>query len=69
VKKTIGRGATGTTAALPVWTSIMKTWVERRRAELEEPPRFTRPENVIVVPTAAGPEFFISGTEPIIRRP
>ena len=69
VKKTIGRTATGTTAALPIWTSIMKTWVDRRRAELKEPPVFTRPGNVIVVNTAAGPEYFINGTEPIIRRP
>lgn len=69
VKKTIGRTATGTTAALPVWTSIMKTWVDRRRAEVKEPPEFTRPDNVIVVNTAAGPEYFIAGTEPVIRKP
>lgn len=69
VKKTIGRTATGTTAALPVWTSIMKTWVDRRRAEVKDPPEFTRPDNVIVVNTAAGPEYFIAGTEPVIRKP
>ncbi len=68
-KKPIGNNATGTTAALPIWTSIMKSWVDRRRQELPAPPVFQRPGNVIVVNTAAGPEFFISGTEPIIKRP
>jgi penicillin-binding protein 1A len=66
-KKPIGGNATGTTAALPIWTSIMKSWVDRRRQELPAPPEFQRPGNVIVVNTAAGPEFFISGTEPIIK--
>jgi len=68
-KKPIGSNATGTTVALPIWTSIMKSWVDRRRQELPAPPEFQRPGNVIVVNTAAGPEFFISGTEPIIKRP
>ena len=35
-KKTIGDNATGTTAALPIWTSIMKAWVDRRRQELPD---------------------------------
>ena len=35
-KKPIGDNATGTTAALPIWTSIMKTWVDRRRQELPD---------------------------------
>ena len=68
-KKPIGSNATGTTVALPIWTSIMKSWVDRRRQELPAPPEFQRPGNVIVVNTATGPEFFISGTEPIIKRP
>jgi penicillin-binding protein 1A len=68
-KKPIGNNATGTTAALPIWTAIMKSWVDRRRQELPAPPEFQRPGNVIVVTTGAGPEFFISGTEPIIKRP
>ena len=68
-KKPIGSNATGTTAALPIWTNIMKTWVDRRRQELPAPPEFQRPGNVIVVNTGAGPEFFISGTEPVVKRP
>jgi len=56
--------ATGTTAALPIWTAIMKDWVARRRAELPNPPEFRRPGNIVVALTPNGPEFFISGTEP-----
>jgi penicillin-binding protein 1A len=67
VKKTIGPGQTGTAAALPIWIDIMKPWVERRRAELPEPPVFERPSNVIMVMTSKGLEAFIAGTEPGIR--
>jgi len=63
-KKTIGNGQSGTVAALPIWIDIMKTWVERRRAELAEPPEFHRPGNVVTVVTDHGPEVFIAGTEP-----
>jgi penicillin-binding protein 1A len=63
-KRMIGDRQTGTTAALPIWTRIMKTWVERRRAEVAEPPQFQRPGNVIVVDLPTGPEYFIIGTEP-----
>jgi hypothetical protein len=45
----------------------MKPWVERRRAELPEPPSFERPSNVIMVMTSKGLEAFIAGTEPGIR--
>ena len=38
---------TGTLAALPIWIDIMKTWVERRRAEQPDPPVFERPGNVV----------------------
>ena len=68
-RKTIADKATGTTVALPMWIDIMKNWVDRRRKALPEPPVFERPGNVIVVNTPAGPEFFIVGTEPIIRQP
>jgi membrane carboxypeptidase/penicillin-binding protein len=68
-KKPIGSNATGTTVALPIWTSIMKSWVDRRRQELPAPPEFQRPGNVIVVTTATGPEFFHLRHEPIIKRP
>ena len=68
-KKMIADKATGTTAALPIWTAIMKDWVARRRAELKTPPEFSRPGNIVVVNTPNGPEFFISGTEPSGKRP
>jgi penicillin-binding protein 1A len=68
-KKTIADKATGTTAALPIWTAIMKDWVARRRAELKTPPEFTRPGNIVVVNTPNGPEFFIAGTEPSGKHP
>jgi hypothetical protein len=42
---------------------IMKTWIERRRAELPDPPVFARPGNIVVVETATGREAFIAGTE------
>ena len=45
----------------------MKPWVEKRRAELPEPPVFERPSNVIMVMTSKGLEAFIAGTEPGIR--
>ncbi len=60
----IGPNYTGTVAALPVWTSIMRTWIERRRAELDAPPEFERPHNVVVVDTPNGPEAFLAGTQP-----
>ena len=63
-KRTIGAGQSGTVAALPIWIDIMKTWVERRRAELPETPDFERPNNIVIVSTPAGPEAFIAGTEP-----
>jgi penicillin-binding protein 1A len=63
-KRTIGNNQTGTYAALPIWRDIMASWIERRREQLDEPPEFTRPGNVVVVPTARGPEVFIAGTEP-----
>jgi len=68
-RKTIADKATGTTIALPVWKDIMTTWVERRRSTLTDPPVFEKPGNVIIVSTPAGPEYFIVGTEPIVRRP
>ena len=63
-KRPIGEGQTGTAAALPVWIDIMKNWVDRRRAELKKPREFTRPGNIVVVPTEHGLEVFIAGTEP-----
>jgi penicillin-binding protein 1A len=67
LKKPIGPGQSGTEAALPMWVDIMKPWVERRRTQLDEPPSFERPGNVIMVMTDKGLEAFIAGTEPGIR--
>jgi penicillin-binding protein 1A len=63
-KKPIGDRVTGTTAALPIWINVMKSWVERRRAALPEKPDFARPANVVIVMTESGPEAYIVGTEP-----
>jgi penicillin-binding protein 1A len=64
-KRPIGDRQTGTTAALPVWIEIMKHWVDRRRAEVEQPPDFPRPGNIVLVPTDDRfLEAFIAGTEP-----
>jgi len=67
-KKPIGEGQTGTVAALPIWIDIMRTWVDRRRDELAEPPDFSRPGNIVVVDTEYGPEVYIAGTEPGVGR-
>lgn len=66
-KKTIGQGQTGTVAALPIWIDVMKSWVDRRRAELPQLPEFSRPGNVVLVEMANGVEAFVAGTEPVIR--
>jgi penicillin-binding protein 1A len=66
-RRPIGSNATGTVAALPVWRQVMETWIERRREELETPPEFVRPGNVVIVETEYGPEAFIAGTEPSRR--
>jgi penicillin-binding protein 1A len=63
LKKPIGGNATGAVAALPIWTDIMKAWVDRRREALPEPPSFSRPGNVVFV----GGESYIAGTEPGAR--
>jgi penicillin-binding protein 1A len=68
LKKPIASNATGAVAALPIWTEIMNSWVERRRQELPEPPTFSRPGNVVFVDG----EAYIAGTEPggdTARRP
>jgi penicillin-binding protein 1A len=67
-KKPIGEGQTGTAAALPIWIDVMRTWVDRRRADLADPPDFTRPGNIVIVDTDYGPEAFIAGTEPGVGR-
>ena len=63
LKKPIGGNMTGAAAALPIWSEIMKSWVDRRRQELPEPPAFPRPGNVVIV----NGEAYIAGTEPGIK--
>jgi penicillin-binding protein 1A len=60
LKRNMGQGMTGAGAALPVWSEIMKAWVEQRKKELTEPPAFARPGNIIFL----GGEAYIAGTEP-----
>jgi penicillin-binding protein 1A len=60
LKRSIGGNATGAVAALPIWTEIMQSWVDRRRQELAEPPNFSRPGNIVFVDGDA----YIAGTEP-----
>lgn len=74
-KKPIGNGETGTTAALPIWIDIMRTWLDGR--DREHPPTFDPPGNIVFVPVdretgqpvdAGTPqsisEAFITGTQP-----
>jgi penicillin-binding protein 1A len=63
-KRPIGANQTGAMAALPIWTEIMKGWIDRRRAAGGDPPTFERPGNIVIVSTDKGPEAFIAGTEP-----
>jgi penicillin-binding protein 1A len=61
VKKPIGRGQTGTSAALPIWIDIMKAWIGDRT----DPPAFEPPGNIVFVSLGGGiSEAFIAGTQP-----
>jgi penicillin-binding protein 1A len=64
LKKSLGSSMQGAVVALPIWEDIMKTWIERRKKELSEPPTFVRPGNIVTVDTEKGPEVYIAGTEP-----
>jgi penicillin-binding protein 1A len=66
-KKTLGPGMAGAAAALPVWKTIMESWIERRRALLPEPPHFVRPGNVVLVVSNDQTYAYKAGTEPGIR--
>ena len=66
-KKSLGAGMAGAQAALPIWMDIMQSWVDRRRAQVAEPPQFERPSNIVLVQTGTGIEAFIAGTEPAVR--
>jgi penicillin-binding protein 1A len=61
VKKPIGRGQTGTSAALPIWIDIMRAWIGDRT----DPPTFDPPGNIVFVSLGDGiNEAFIAGTQP-----
>jgi penicillin-binding protein 1A len=72
-KRTLGPGATGSDAALPIWMDVMKAWIGDRK----EHPTFESPGNIVFLPVdratgtvvAAGTagaitEAFIAGTQP-----
>jgi penicillin-binding protein 1A len=72
-KKSLGRGETGTTAALPIWLDVMKARLELRGRDAR--PEFAAPGNIVVVSVdkASGApaigentigETFIAGTQP-----
>jgi penicillin-binding protein 1A len=72
-KVPIGRGESGTTAALPIWIDIMRAYLET--VDRANPPSFDPPGNIVFLsvdratgepsqaPTAIS-EAFISGTQP-----
>jgi penicillin-binding protein 1A len=73
-KKSLGRGETGATAALPIWIDLMKARLEQRGRDPK--PEFAVPGNIVLVtveratgaPTAgegAITETFIAGTQPV----
>jgi penicillin-binding protein 1A len=60
VKKPIGQGQTGTSAALPLWMDIMRAWIGDRT----DPPAFDPPGNIVFVSLGGISEAFIAGTQP-----
>jgi penicillin-binding protein 1A len=73
-KKSLGRGETGATAALPIWIDLMKARLEQRGRDPK--PEFAVPGNIVLVtvdratgaPTTgegAITETFIAGTQPV----
>ena len=75
-KKSIGPNQTGAVAALPIWMSFMRAYLETRAGD-EEPPRFEAPGNIVRQPVDAATgtfafpgqpgsilETFIAGTQP-----
>jgi len=59
-RQPIGEGQSGSAAALPAWMDVMASWIARRRQELDTPPEFPRPSNIVIVDG----EVYIAGTEP-----
>ena len=81
MKKPLGRGETGAVAALPIWMSFMKAYIDRY-GDREHPPVFEPPGNIVfvMVDRATGApvdaseagalnEAFIAGTQPGVGFP
>jgi penicillin-binding protein 1A len=81
LKKPLGGNETGAVAALPIWMSFMKAYIDRY-GDRQNPPAFDPPGNIVFVPVdrgtgapvdAATPgalnEAFIAGTQPGIGFP
>jgi penicillin-binding protein 1A len=63
-KKSLGPGETGASAALPIWTEFMKTYIDTR-GDRKAPPEFEAPGNIVFVTLDSGvTEAFINGTQP-----
>ena len=63
-KKSLGSGETGASAALPIWTEFMKTYIDKR-GDRQAPPEFEAPGNIVFVTLDSGvTEAFINGTQP-----
>jgi penicillin-binding protein 1A len=81
LKKTLGAGETGAAAALPIWTSFMKAYIDRY-GDRQSPPVFEPPGNIVFVsvdrasgtpvdPATPGAinEAYIAGTQPGVGFP
>jgi penicillin-binding protein 1A len=81
LKKPLGPGETGAAAALPIWMSFMKAYIDRY-GDRQNPPVFEPPGNIVFVTVDRGTgaavdasapgalkETFIAGTQPGIGFP
>ncbi len=81
LKKPLGPGETGAVAALPIWTSFMKAYIDRY-GNRQSPPVFEPPGNIVFVtvdrasgapvdPSTPGAihEAYIAGTQPGVGFP
>jgi penicillin-binding protein 1A len=81
IKKPLGPGETGAVAALPIWMSFMKTYIDTY-GDRKNPPTFEPPGNIVFVPIdknsgypvppetpGAINEAFIAGTQPGVGFP
>ncbi len=68
-KRSLGPGETGASAALPIWTEFMRSYIDRR-ADRKAPPEFEAPGNIALVTLDSGvTEAFINGTQPQAEAP